>query len=417
MKSDKHVWKYRGRMHMKKRTVTALALLVSVLNVTGVWADVSDPDTFVSVTDYSYEYAADYSDDSAEDYESSYQEEAGEAIPQHESEAQAASSDDTTDYYMLIESPDGGEYIYAEPSRDGKKLSEKPLENGTPLHITGEVTGSDGNSWGVTKYQDEDGYVPLEHLKPITLEEAIDREFQRGNGKEVSYETEIDTDQDSVWLYQGPGEKFGKTTPGYEYFDGDPVYISQESETEDGGWWGKIENEDVTGWIDLEETQKKYEHEENASSPAAEELVQMQTLDEAGITSAPAVTNVPTPSPKPTATNTPTPEPTATNTPTPSPEPTATDTPTPSPEPTATDTPTPSPEATATDAPTPSPDPTVTEAEEEELVQMAGNETEETNTSDAKLLNEKSGIVRYLPVIGIVVALIVLLLVFLRFRK
>ena len=362
---------------MKKSTVVAWIVCISMLNITGVRADVSDPDTFVPAQSQS-----------------------------GQQETSSGNGSAVTDYYMLVESPNGGVNIYVTPSYDGAILTDIPVENGTPLHIIGERTGEDGDLWGVTPYQDENGFVPMENLKPITQEEAIQREYERGNGHEVAYEATIDTDKDSVWLYQGPGEIFGKTSPAYEYFEGDSVFITQESETDDGGRWGKIDNGEVTGWIDLDDTDKKGENED---------LVQMKTIEEA------KVSPTPTASPAPTATPTPTvsPTPTATPAPTASPTPTVTEAPTASPTPTVTETPTASPTPVATEEPTTSPTPEVQdETEEDELVQMVtdGEETKEANASDTEIKDE-SKLLHVFPVIGILLVLAVMILVYFRFRR
>ena len=46
-------------------------------------------------------------------------------------------TDYPTDYYMIVESKEGGINIYAEPDLDSQKLNEQLIPNGTALHIEG----------------------------------------------------------------------------------------------------------------------------------------------------------------------------------------------------------------------------------------------------------------------------------------
>ena len=43
-----------------------------------------------------------------------------------------------TDYYMIVESKQGGIDIYAHPDLESSKLNEELISNGTALHIEGE---------------------------------------------------------------------------------------------------------------------------------------------------------------------------------------------------------------------------------------------------------------------------------------
>ena len=45
-----------------------------------------------------------------------------------------------TDYYMIVESPDGGIDMYSEASVDSPKLNDELIPNGTAIHVEGEST-------------------------------------------------------------------------------------------------------------------------------------------------------------------------------------------------------------------------------------------------------------------------------------
>lgn len=109
--------------------------------------------------------------------------------------------EDTTDYYMTVDSGGVGVDIY--PSTDGKgeKLNDKTVEDGTVLHIEGE-TDKNGETWGYTEYKGRYGYVPLDELRPsrdaelaakgITTDEkkSSDGSGQNGNGETGTQVTE-----------------------------------------------------------------------------------------------------------------------------------------------------------------------------------------------------------------------------------
>ena len=45
------------------------------------------------------------------------------------------SIDYKTDYYMIVESPDGGIDMYSEASLDSPKLNDELIPNGTAIHV------------------------------------------------------------------------------------------------------------------------------------------------------------------------------------------------------------------------------------------------------------------------------------------
>ena len=72
-----------------------------------------------------------------------------------------------TDYYMIVQSPDGGVDIYSEADPQSSRLNEKQIVNGTAIHIQGEKTGTDNKKWGYTQYHGMNGYVPMDNLDPV----------------------------------------------------------------------------------------------------------------------------------------------------------------------------------------------------------------------------------------------------------
>ena len=77
---------------------------------------------------------------------------------------------DSTDYYMTVDSGGVGVEIYPETSDKSEKLNDKTVEDGTVLHIEGE-TEKNGESWGYTEYNGTHGYVPLDELRPSKEDE------------------------------------------------------------------------------------------------------------------------------------------------------------------------------------------------------------------------------------------------------
>lgn len=77
---------------------------------------------------------------------------------------------ESTDYYMTVDSGGIGVDIYPETSDKSEKLNNKTVEDGTVLHIAGE-TEKNGEIWGYTEYNGTHGYVPLDELRPSTEDE------------------------------------------------------------------------------------------------------------------------------------------------------------------------------------------------------------------------------------------------------
>lgn len=240
-----------------------------------------------------------------------------------------------TDYYMIVESPDGGINIYSEASLDSTKLNNELIPNGTALHIEGETQEGE-RTWGFVQYHGMNGYVPLDDCKPSTVTEAIDSEILLEGSETVDYDVEVNAKEGYISVYRGPGEKFGKKDGVDEIPNGEKLHISEEIEVEDKSHWGLIETEDYEGWVKLEDT-KKWQDKENAS-----DMVSMSEEKAADPTATPASQEEKKVSPTPTEsavlapTSTPSPTSTSSPTPGPTPDPTSTPSPTPAPSPSST---------------------------------------------------------------------------------
>lgn len=220
-----------------------------------------------------------------------------------------------TDYYMIVESPDGGIDIYSNAGTGNSKLNNELIPNGTALHIEGEKMGDDNKEWGYTQYHGMYGYVPFDDLKPSTLSEAIQSDYRLGGGEDVDYDVEVNAKEGSAKLYKGPGEKYGNVSGAEEIANGEKLHISQDVETEDGIRWGKTNANGTEGWVSLDDTNY-------GKNNAGEDAVAMVEKD--GSQAEPAVIAEPTATPKPTAAPTAAPKPTTTPKPTSTPKPTAT---------------------------------------------------------------------------------------------
>lgn len=330
----------------------------------------------------------------------------------------AQNVDYKTDYYMIVESPDGGVDLYSEGSADSTKLNDELIPNGTAIHVEGESKDESGKVWLYTQLHGMYGFLQENYMKPATLAEAVASELKLFGSEEVNYSIKVAAKEDgSVSLYKGPGEKYGTVSGGCGIANGESLYIDTEVDTGKDGLWGHTSAGDVTGWVNIGKatnTEKSAVEliPENSGDAADLDLTPVPGQESAGeaaegsegkssalegtdtgsqdtaevgkaggngkITPSPVATATPTPkptsTPTPKPTNTPTPKPTSTPTPvptntvTPTPEPTNTVTPTP--EPTNTVTPTPEPTNTVTptleptDTPAPTEEPTVTAAPE-----------------------------------------------------
>ena len=276
-------------------------------------------------------------------------------------EGTSQNPDYVTDYYMVVESPEGGIDIYSEADPQSTKLNGELIPNGIAIRIQGEKTGTDNKKWGYTQYHGMNGYVPMDNLDPVSRSEAVKSEYKVLGGQDADFDVKINSQDKAAVLYNGPGEKFGEVSGTGEIANGTSVHISQYVESEDGSSWGKTSIDDkegnsTEGWLNLDK--------DTDYKPAAS--VDMTTIPEA----ASAENGAATPEATPTAKVTPTvePTPTAEATPTVEATPTAEATPTVEATPTTEATPTvdvtPTTEATPTVEATPTTEAAPTEKAE-----------------------------------------------------
>ena len=267
------------------------------------------------------------------------------------------SIDYPTDYYMIVESKEGGINIYAEADLSSQKLNDQLIPNGTALHIEGEKQTDDKRIWGYTKYHGMYGFVPTDDLKPVTRSQAVQSEYYLYGGKDADYDLTVAAKDGSVALYHGPGEKYDTVSGADQIPNGQVLHITAEADAGEDGLWGKTDYEGLEGWVNIHQAKGEDSKGEDAdgieiietvnptekATPTKEPETDSAKMSEA----APAKKAQATPTKKPEAT--PTKEPEAT--------------PTKKPE----ATPTKEPEATVTEKPevTPTKDPeTVTPTEE-----------------------------------------------------
>ena len=299
-----------------------------------------------------------------------------------------------TDYYMIVQSPDGGVDIYSEADPQSSRLNEKQIVNGTAIHIQGEKTGTDNKKWGYTQYHGMNGYVPMDDLDPASREEAANEEYRTFGGKDVDFEVKVHGNDGNVSVYNGPGEKFDQVSGTEGIADGTTVHIFQYVQGEDGTNWGKTDTDGVTqGWLNLDRDTDYVNENVSADAP------------EATGTSG----NVPV------AAVTPTPEATPTPKATPTPEVTPTEKVTPTPEATPTEEATPTPEATPTEEATPTPEETETPASTEDK-ESDDKQSQKTSGKNVQADSGMKNPVIWISGIGIIV-IIILLIYFLKKKK
>ena len=240
-----------------------------------------------------------------------------------------------TDYYMIVESKDGGIDIYAQPDFDSTRLNDEQIPNGTALHIEGEVEDTENNrTWGYTEFHGMYGYVSLDECRPAaSRKEAIDSELYIAGRDHVNYNADYDVkayaEEGSQKLYQGPGTKYGEVPGVRDIENGETLHITQDAELVDGSHWGVTTVDGKEGWMDLEKTEEwQKEHPETtvANTDALAADVSGNAISEETPAAEPSVTPAVT---EAAATETPAPtEAAATETPAPT-EAAATETPVP----------------------------------------------------------------------------------------
>ena len=350
-----------------------------------------------------------------------------------------------TDYYMIVESPDGGVDMYSEADASSPKLNDELIPNGTAIHVEGETTDEAGKVWVYAQLHGMFGFLEENYLKPATLAEAVASELVLYGSKDANYSITVNAKEDgSVCLYKGPGKKYGTVSGGCNIANGEKLYIDTEVDTGKDGIWGHTEAGDVSGWVNIAEAtnteestvelvpETEKEAEDGSQSVQAGENT--SEVGKAGTegkdigdaeaeptgtpTSKPEKTSTPTP--KPTETSTPVPEPTKkataasepTETSTPAPEPTEASTP--APEPTETSTPTPEPTETST--PTPEPSETIAPTEEA-TVTVAPSESAEQEASSKNVESTDKGMNSVIWILVVVIIIGIAVVIWLLKKK
>ena len=350
-----------------------------------------------------------------------------------------------TDYYMIVESPDGGVDMYSEADASSPKLNDELIPNGTAIHVEGETTDEAGKVWVYAQLHGMFGFLEENYLKPATLAEAVASELVLYGSKDANYSITVNAKEDgSVCLYKGPGKKYGTVSGGCNIANGEKLYIDTEVDTGKDGIWGHTEAGDVSGWVNIAEAtnteestvelvpETEKEAEDGSQSVQAGENT--SEVGKAGTegkdigdaeaeptgtpTSKPTETSTPAPEPtkkataasEPTETSTPAPEPTEASTP--APEPTEASTPTP--EPTETSTPTPEPTETST----PTPEPSVTIAPTEEAtVTVAPSESAEQEASSENVESTDKGMNSVIWILVVVIIIGIAVVIWLLKKK
>lgn len=202
-----------------------------------------------------------------------------------------------TDYYVIVEAPEGeGVFLYASPF-DQNPIHEKPIPNQTILYIDSEVSNGSSDIWGQTSYADEDGYVPMTNCNIIGHLKAVVTELEQGSALDTDYDAVIDAENGWTAFYGGPGEKYGIVPGAEKIANGEKFHIYLEAELPDGSKWGQTNFGDQEVWVPLNNLDRTSEGPKPTPTPT------------------PTPSPSPTPSPTPAPTNTPTPVPTATSVP------------------------------------------------------------------------------------------------------
>ena len=360
-----------------------------------------------------------------------------------------------TDYYMIVESPDGGVDMYSEADASSPKLNDELIPNGTAIHVEGETTDEAGMVWVYAQLHGMFGFLEENYLKPATLAEAVASELALYGSKDANYSITVNAkDNGSVCLYKGPGKKYGTVSGGCNIANGEKLYIDTEVDTGKDGIWGHTEAGDVSGWVNIAEATNTEEstvelvpETEKGAEDGSQSVQDGENTSEVGKagtegkdisdveteptgTPAPKPEKTSTPAPKPAETSTPAPEstekataasePTETSIPTPEPTEAGTPTPepteagTPTPEPTETSTPTPEPTETST--PTPEPSETIAPTEEA-AVTAAPSESAEQEASSENVESTDKGMSSVIWILVVVIIIGIAVVIWLLKKK
>ena len=350
-----------------------------------------------------------------------------------------------TDYYMIVESPDGGVDMYSEADTSSPKLNDELIPNGTAIHVEGETTDEAGKVWVYAQLHGMFGFLEENYLKPATLAEAVASELVLYGSKDANYSITVNAKEDgSVCLYKGPGKKYGTVSGGCNIANGEKLYIDTVVDTGIDGIWGHTEAGYVSGCVNIAEATNteestvelvpETEKEAEDGSQSVQDGENTSEVGKAGTegkgisdaeaeptgTPTPKPEKTSTPTPKPTETSTPAPEPTETSTPTPEPSETSmptpepTETSTPTPEPTETSTPTPEPTETST--PTPEPIETIAPTEEA-AVTAAPSESAEQEASSENVESTDKGMSSVIWILVVVIIIGIAVVIWLLKKK
>lgn len=350
-----------------------------------------------------------------------------------------------TDYYMIVESPDGGVDMYSEADASSPKLNDELIPNGTAIHVEGETTDEAGMVWVYALLHGMFGFLEENYLKPATLAEAVASELALYGSKDANYSITVNAkDNGSVCLYKGPGKKYGTVSGGCNIANGEKLYIDTEVDTGKDGMWGHTEAGDVSGWVNIAEATNteestvelvpETEKEVEDGSQSVQDGENTSEVGKAGTegkdisdvqteptgTPAPKSEKTSIPAPKPVETSTPAPEPTEkataasepTETSIPTPEPTEAGTPTPEP----TETSTPTPEPTETSTPTPEPSETIAPTEEA-AVTAAPSESAEQEASSENVESTDKGMSSVIWILVVVIIIGIAVVIWLLKKK
>ena len=360
-----------------------------------------------------------------------------------------------TDYYMIVESPDGGVDMYSEADASSPKLNDELIPNGTAIHVEGETTDEAGMVWVYAQLHGMFGFLEENYLKPATLAEAVASELALYGSKDANYSITVNAkDNGSVCLYKGPGKKYGTVSGGCNIANGEKLYIDTEVDTGKDSIWGHTEAGDVSGWVNIAEATNteestvelvpETEKEVEDGSQSVQDGENTSEVGKAGTegkdisdveteptgTPAPKPEKTSTPAPKPAETSTPAPEPTEkataasepTETSIPTPEPTEAGTPTPepteagTPTPEPTETSTPTPEPTETSTPTPEPSETIAPTEEA-AVTAAPSESAEQEASSENVESTDKGMSSIIWILVVVIIIGIAVVIWLLKKK
>lgn len=136
---------------------------------------------------------------------------------------------------VLVAAPDGGVNLRRGAGVEYEKALPYMIPNGTQLYVAEKMQASNGNYWGLTNYDGEEGWIALTQTQQVI-------ECTR------FYVVEVTAPDGGVNMRAAAGAEFEKLLPDM-IPNGTRLMVSETAQASNGNDWGFVEYNNVQGWI------------------------------------------------------------------------------------------------------------------------------------------------------------------------